>query len=163
MGHLLLCVLDHLGYPRIGSALGAALNMAVAAGVVSHPPTEQVVHRGPEDLAPQVPQRQVDGGDGRRVDVAAPKELTAPKRLPDVLDPRRVHPYEDGAVGVDQGLDSQLFPGDTRLPEPGQALVGVDFDEGIVALGTFLVMDEERLDVGDLHRGAPSLPYCDRC
>lgn len=71
-----------------------------------------------------------------------------------MLDPRRVHTQKDLAVVVDEALYGQLFPVDAGLTQTGQSLVGVDLDEGVVALRTLLVMDQKGLDVGDLQNGA---------
>ena len=125
--------------------------MAVAAGVVAGPAAEQVVDGDAEGLAAQIPEGEVDGGEGGGVDVAAAEELAAPEHLPDVLDPRRVHADQQRFVGFDHALNGELFPGNAGLAEAGEALVGVDLDEGIVALRPVRVVDQESLHIGDFH------------
>src|SRR5690606_14782324 len=128
LGDALLCIFHHgidAGVPR-----ATLLHVAVAAGVVAGFTAEQLVGWHAERLAPQIPQRDVDGGDRRRVDMAAPEELPAPEGLPDVLDARGVHADELGFPGADEGLDGGFLAGDARLAETGEALVGIDLDEG---------------------------------
>src|SRR4051812_37606522 len=57
--------------------------------------TEQLVDRDTERLPENVPKRGVDRREGRGNDLAAFEVGAAIARLPDVLDPTRVHPNQE--------------------------------------------------------------------
>ncbi len=92
--------------------------------------------------------------------MAASEKLPPPQGLPYVLDPGRVHADEDRTVRVNQAFEGQLFTVDAAFAQARQTLVGIDLYERVVAVGPLLVVDEEGLDVGDLHpRSASWLSY----
>jgi len=65
--------------------------VAVGPDVLAYRPAEDPRERQPGRLADDVPEREVDAGDGRRADDAVPvPEMLAIHHLPEMLRPRRI-------------------------------------------------------------------------
>ena len=121
----------------------------VADHLVAHPPAQQFIDRHAQRLALDVPQRDVDGRDGRGEDALRREEAAAEEHLPDVLDPRRVLADQQRLEVLDRADHRQFAPGDARLADAVDALVGIDDDKQKIADAA---PDGVAFDVGNLHR-----------
>src|ERR1700722_20801793 len=126
----------------------APLNMAIEPGLSPYLATKQFVDRNVEELALDVPQRDVDRRH-RAGDRAAGEVIGAQHHVPVMLDREWVFAYEVVAILGDRGGGGfQLAPG-ARLAQSDDAGIGVDADieEAI---------QQERFDFGDFHYGVSS-------
>ena len=128
--------------------------MAVEADTVTHLAAQQVPDRRVQGLALQVPERQLDAGDGARADHArhAVALRGGEQLLPDPLDQERVLTDDQRLQVLDRGLhDPRPAPALADAVQPG---VGMDLHEQPVApagpLGRAAV-NQERADIGDAH------------
>ncbi len=121
----------------------------VAHHPIAHAPTQQVVDRHTQRLAADVPQRLVDGRDGRRENALGGEEAAAEELLPDVLDALRGLPDEKRLEVLKRTHDGELAPGQAGLAHARDALIRIDHDEEEVAVPT---PDGKCLDIADLHR-----------
>ena len=128
--------------------------VAVEADADAHLAAQQVPDRPVQRLALQVPERQLDAGDGARADHAghAVALRGGVQLLPDPLDQERVLAHDQQLQVLDRGLhDPRPAPALADTVEPG---VGMDLHEQPVApAGPFgrAAGNQERADVGDAH------------
>ncbi len=135
-------------------------------GVGVHPdpfaahPTQQINHRGVEFLAQDVPQGNLNTRHGARANDTshAVTHHAEHHLLPDQLNPGRVKPDQDGLEILYRRLDD--FGPTRRLTPTDKTLVGLHLDKEPVPATTTPsafggCINEEGLDVGDLHEGSP--------
>ena len=123
--------------------------MRVDADAVARGAAQQFVHRHPERLALDVPQRLIDARQRAGEDRAAAVERVAVNRLP-------VMHHATGILTDQVRLDflhrlgtRQRAPFGDRLAKPDDALVGVDLEEQPARL------DEDRLELRDADAPGP--------
>ena len=101
----------------------------VDADAVARRPAEQRRDRHAERLALQIPQRDVDPGDGAHDHLAVRPERAAHHLAPPVLDLARVLPDEQLGEVVEHAEHRAPLPGQARLADAREALVGADEDD----------------------------------
>ena len=112
---------------------------------------EQLDDRYAERLGLDVEESALDARDGLGGD-AAGRLPDAAEHVPEPhLERPRVLPDQRGREIVDRACDSGGRPAVAALAVAGDAIVGLDLDEGP---GPEAGVDNERLDVGDLHRAS---------
>ena len=122
---------------------GASLHVAVDPSLVPHLATQQFVDRHAMKLPLDVPQRDVDRGNGTR-DRRAGEVIGAQHDVPMVLDRARIFAHQIFGIFCDRcGAGLQLTPG-TRLADAGDARVGFYPDQQEP-------VDQQRLNFGDFH------------
>ena len=120
-----------------------AHDVVVDAGLVADLAAQQVVDGNAKVLAFDVPQRDVNGGDGAH-DGRTTEMRGAVHHVPMVLDQPRVFAHQVLAKLADSGFGGfQMAPG-ARLTESGDAFVGGNLDEEVA-------VDGQGFDFGDLH------------
>ncbi len=123
--------------------------MRIADNLVAHLVAEQVVNGHAERLALDVPQGDVDGGDGRGEDALCREEAAAEEHLPDVFAVHGVLADEQRLEVLDRADHRQFAAGNAGLAHAVQPLVRVHHDKQEVAMpAPYRVA----LDVSDLHR-----------
>ena len=137
-----------LGGDGLRLALRPVPAVGVGADAVADPPAEQGVDREPGGLADDVPARDLDGRDGRHVDLAAVGVDVADHPLEQRLDVVRVGPEVLVGQLLDRRGDGRREPIDRAFPIAVQAVVGLDTDEQPVLPG---VADDAGLDRRDAH------------
>ena len=126
---------------------GVAADVPVDAHLGAGQAAEQLVDRHAVGLALDVPQRHVDGADGRPGGRTAAVEPAAEARLPQVLDPLRVF--------ADQVRDQVLQHPLRRVRDEVVGGVAVADDAGVgLDLEEDVAAGQNRLDAGDLHARA---------
>jgi hypothetical protein len=135
------------GFGDVG-AVGVGVDEdAFAAGA-----SEEVVEGCVEGLGFDVPEGDVDGGDGGHGDGAATPVGSAVEVLPDVFDAGGIAADEAGEdVLGEVGGDGELAAVEGGVAEAVDAGVGGDFEGDEVAVGGA----EDEAGVGDLHAGCP--------
>jgi hypothetical protein len=104
---------------------------AVAAGAA-----EELVDGQPGRLPLEIPQRHVDGGDGRHRDRPAPPIGAAVEELPDVLDPVRIAADQAGDdMVLEIGGDGHLAPVQRRVADARQPVLRLDLQRHEIAPG----------------------------
>jgi len=124
--------------------------MAIRADVVTHRPAPELCAGNAGDLAGDVPEGDVDAGDGGGTDdaVAVP-EMLAEHHLPQVLDTARVFADQQRGEVFNGGDDAAGVPFERGFPPAVQAgLIGDNLDEHPVPHPGIA---DERLDGGDFH------------
>ena len=96
---------------------------------------QQMVHRHPERLAANIPQRLVDGRNRRPHHRSRAIEAVHVHRLPGVLHLHRIAADDEIAEVFDAGHDRAGFAFQRALAPAHQALVGFQFDEDIRPVG----------------------------
>ncbi len=134
-------LVDHLGD-------GRAVGVPVHGDPVTAPAAEELVDGEAGGLALDVPERGVDGRDGRHGDRTATPVAALVEVLPGVLDAGRVPAHEERAdvVGEVAG-DGQLAAVESRVADAGDALVRGDLEGHEVAARG----GHDDLGVDDLH------------
>jgi hypothetical protein len=107
-----------------------------------------LVHRDAGRLAEEVPQGDVDGGDGRAEDINVLEIRAALEGLPEVLDPPRLLADQELPEVVEHPVHGQLVAGDAPLAEPAEAGVGLQLDDVLVPKAH---PHRESFDRRDLH------------
>ena len=134
------------GVERFGDvgAVGVGVDEAALAGLAA----EQVVDGRVEGLALDVPEGDVDGGDGGHGDGAATPVGSAIEILPDVFGLEGIAADEAGedVVGEIDG-DGELAAVERGVAEAVDAFVGVDAEGDEVAVGGA----DDEFGGGDLH------------
>ena len=127
-----------------------AAEVAVSADVIAHRPAPELRQRQPGDLADDVPQGEVDAGDGGGAHDAVPvPEVLAIHHLPEMLRPRRVLADEQLRDVFDRADDAARVPFERGLAPAEQAgLVGDDLHEHPVPHPG---VADERFDFFDFH------------
>ena len=126
--HRLVALLDVAlhGFNRF--AVVAAVGMAVHHHAVPALATQQLINGHTGALAQQVPQRHVDGGDGRHGHRPAAPVRTAVQVLPDVFDLPGIAPQQAGEDMFFQvGHHGEFAAIQRGVTQAVQALVGADF------------------------------------
>jgi hypothetical protein len=105
---------------------GAPCQVAVDAHAPARGTAEEVVNGNAEPLSLQIPQRDVDPGDGAHDHLSGRPERASDHLAPPVLDFCRVLPYEQLAEVVEDAQYAAPAPGQARLADARQPLVGAD-------------------------------------
>ena len=132
---------------------GGAAEVGVHVDRLAEGAAEQLVDRQARHLALDVPQGDVDAGQGAHPHGAGHAPDAAHRGslvdvVPQVLDARRVVADQFLLHVVHGGADHGLLEGVGRLAQAGDPLVGVDPDDGPLATRRG---DHQGVDVGDLH------------
>src|SRR5581483_9026762 len=130
--------------------------VGVQANCLTHLPTQEVVHRTAEDLAFEVPQRDVDPADDRGGQAPRPQIGGFPKDpVPEVVNVRRVYTHDKlfetpHRVAYDEASVAWIV---RRLADPAHPFVGLDPDERPRLRGRAFLpgIDDVRFQVADLH------------
>ena len=126
-----------------------AADPGVGADALAHEDAQQLPGGDAVELAPEVPERLVEPGQGRHEDRATAVEAAAIGYLPDVLDPARIV-AEEAVPQRLEGAGHRLgMAFEAGLAPTGLAVVGLDADQEPAG------RDVERFVAGDLH-GGPS-------
>ena len=124
----------------------------IADDLVADLAAQQIVDRHAQRLALDIPQRHVDGGNGRGLNALSRKESAPVELLPDVLGVERAL-SDQQRFEVLQGADHGQFPaGESRLTHAIDTLVRVDHEEEEVAM---TAPDRKGFDIGDFHALSP--------
>ena len=92
-----------------------AADVGIANRPIAAQPAKQLVDWQAQGLAANIPERDVDGRDGRRQDLSALEEAAPVQPLPDELNPRRVLTNQHRPKMLDNTLDGQFLAGDPGL------------------------------------------------
>ena len=134
----------------------AAAEMGIGADVVADRTAPEFGAGHPGDFAHDVPEGDIDAGDGGRADDAvAMPEMLAIHHLPEIFDAGWVFADEELAEILDRADDAAGVPFEGRFTpadEPG--LIGGDFDEDPVAHPR---VADEWFDLDDFHEVIPFL------
>src|SRR5579872_3721002 len=106
---------------------------AHATGIVGT--AEEFVNRHSEGFAANIPQGLVDTGDSRSHDGTGSVERVDVHRLPDVFHLHRIRTDEEVSEIVDAGNNGAGFSFERAFTPADQALIRLDFDEHIGAIG----------------------------
>ena len=117
-------------------ALGLVPGRGEGRDAVALLAAEQLVDRHAQRLALDVVQRDVDGGNRRLQHAPAFEILAAIDLLPDPADLHRVAADEELAIVLDGAGHGLLATAQAALAPAGDALVGLDLDEQLVAVPT---------------------------
>ena len=90
----------------------------VSQHAVTRAPAQQLVHRRAQRLAFDVPEGDVDSGDGGGQDALRREEAAAKEQLPDMLCAEWVLADEQGPEMLDGASNGQLAPADARRATP---------------------------------------------
>jgi hypothetical protein len=110
--------------------------MPVDANPLPRRAAEEVVHGHAEALPLQIPERDVDAGDGAHDHLAGRPEGAARHLAPPVLDPGRILADEQLGEMVEDAEHAATAAPEARLADSRQPLVGADENEddrGVVA------------------------------
>ena len=127
---------------------GLGLEVDIDAGLVAHLAAQQFIDGGIVVLALQVPQGNVDAGDGGGHHRAA-EVHTAGQAVVDVLNIQRIQADEVVLHGVDALSGGLLIAPGTALAVAHQPGVSVDFDKEVAHAG------QNGFDFCDLHKVPP--------
>ncbi len=120
----------------------------VADHAVSHPASQQLVHRHAEGLTLDVPQRDVDRRYGRGQDPLCGEKASTKEHLPDTLNLERIAIYEQRAKVVQRAHYRQFPTGEPGFADAIDPFVGVDdHEQEVPPPAPYRVW----LNVGDLH------------
>ena len=133
-----------------------AADPAVHAHVVAAGTAHELVDRGVEELALDVPQGLINAGNGAHQHAAAAVETGAVQHSGKVLNAHGVLADEVGLHLLDTGQNGGAVAFQHRLAPAGQALVGHDLNKA--PAGT----DGIGVDFNDLHGKSSFLLYCRR-
>ena len=101
---------------------------------VAHTAPEQPPHRNRKRLAQNIPERNLDSGDGAHADDAEAPEAVLRHDLDELLDVARVASDHEGREILDRACDGARFPLEGRFaPSEQSVLIGLDADENPVA------------------------------
>ena len=118
---------------------------------------QQPVHRHPQRLAADVPQRLVDGRNRRAHHRSGAIEAVYVHRLPDVLHLHRVGADDEVAEVLDAGHVGAGLAFQRALAPTHQTLVGFEFDEYVRPVGRGRQRHAEHLHPGDFETGLQRL------
>ena len=117
-----------------GGLDGGAARVPVDHHRVARGAAEQLVHGGAERLPLDVPERGVDGGDGRHGHRPAAPVGALVEELPDVFDAPRVAPLEERQHVVTQvRCDGELASVERRVAQSVDAVFGLELERDEVA------------------------------
>jgi hypothetical protein len=124
--------------------------MAVGPHIVAHGSAEEFREWQVRDLADDVPEGEVDPGDGGGThDAVAVPEMLAIHHLPEMLDPGRILADEERGKVLDRPDDAAGVPLERRFaPADETGLIGHDLDEDPVPHSR---VADEGFDGGDFH------------
>ena len=131
------------GSAHIAGAI--ATDPAVHTHVVTAGTAHELVHRGIEELALDVPQSLINAGNGAHEHAAAPVEPGTVQHSGKIFDPHGVLANEVGLHLLDTGQHGGAVALQHRLAPAGKALVGHDLNKA--PAGT----DGIGVDFNDLH------------
>src|SRR5215207_10189699 len=108
--------------------------MAVDAHPLARQAPEEVIDRSTEPLPLEVPERDVDPGDGTHDHLTDRPERAAHELAPPVLDLPRVLPNQQLLEVVEDAEHTQAAPSEARFPDARQPFVGADEhdDDGVL-------------------------------
>ena len=141
MGHEQLDVVDE----RRPGALGGGK----AGDFLALFPAEQLIDRHVERLAHDVVERDVDGALRSQQHAPALEILAAVELLPDPADLHGIFADEKLAEVFERADHGQFAPTQAGLAQPGDAFVGFDLDDQLVAVAD---PDRQGFDRSDAHR-----------
>ena len=140
-----LVAIFHLGLGIPAQIVGSlAAGMDVDSQLVTALAAQQIVNRGIQSLALDVPQGHVDGRQGTEQNGTAPPEGAAENILPDVGNIHGILSHQNGLQMLEHAVNCQLPGIQGGFADAGDAFVGVNTDVVVVAA-------EECFNAGDLH------------
>jgi hypothetical protein len=126
--------------------------LPVHQSAVTTASAEQLIQRHAGHLGLDVPERDVDCGDGAHRHGATAPVGTSIEELPDVFDPARIHADDRGCDVVREVRDDrQLAPVERGVADAVDTLIGLDLQGHEIPAGT-----------GDDDSGSRDFHWCSR-
>ena len=103
--------------------------MIVGEDAVTGAATQQFIDRHAQRLAFDIPEGDVDGGDGGGQDALRREEATTEEHLPEMLRAEGILANEQGLEVFDGALHRQFAPGNSGFTQTADAFVRLDDNE----------------------------------